>query len=663
VTLTVSSTTPANYTYTTGVVSAAGPASLTGSTATTNTLTVTPLSAPTIAAAFSPTTMADGGSSTLTLTITNPNASIQLTGVAVAASPLPANLNGSGQATTCSSGIASFSGGNLSLSGATIASSGSCTVTLTLTSTTLSTYTYTTGAVSATGPSSVSGTTATTPTGLTVNAVPVPAVVSVNPNTGPTTGGTAVVISGSNFTGAFAVKFGNSSATSFAVIGSTQISAIAPAGSLGSVNVTVITPAGPSATSSADLFTYTVPADSVRLRALQLEATKLIAQNSGQAISGAIDDAVTEGFSDNGVFIMPGQTGLRFNFAADPVDPDEQPAPSRRDANQGAANAYGAGAATGDGTAGSVRARARGNRIDDAFNAIDQQMPKKAPPKQFREENDWLFWVDVRGSGINRWASSTSAAGTATVTQSQLTGLQVNALAGLTYKVTPNFLVGAVGGYETFNFTEQDINGKLTGDGWTAGAYLGWKILPTLRYDAAVAYSGINYNGTAGTAQGNFTGERWLAQTGLTGTYKAWGIVVEPSVKVYALWEHEGAYVDSLGTLQGNYDFATGRASAGTKMIYPFAWADKDILFAPYVGLYGDYYFTEDNAAAILAAGGVPLASEPLLQGWSARMVAGIGAKFANGGTIGVGAEYGGIGANFQSWTLKAKAQVPFGAQ
>jgi len=418
-----------------------------------------------------------------------------------------------------------------------------------------------------------------------------------------------------------------------------------------------------ASTSAVLTQTVNIPADSVKLRALQLEATKLIAQNSGQAISGAIDDAITEGFSDSGVFIMPGQTSLRFNFAVDPVDPDEQPAPSRKDANQGAVNAYGAGAATGDGTAGSARARARGNRIDDAFNAIDQQMPKKAPPKKFREEKDWLFWVDVRGSGINRWASSTSAAGTATVTQSQLTGLQVNALAGLTYKVTPNFLVGAVGGYETFNFTEQDINGKLTGDGWTAGAYLGWKILPTLRYDAAVAYSGINYNGTAGTAQGNFTGERWLAQTGLTGTYKAWGIVVEPSVKVYALWEHEGAYVDSLGTLQGNYDFATGRASAGTKMIYPFIWADKDIVFAPYVGIYGDYYFTEDNAAAIAVAGGVPLASEPLLQGWSARMIAGIGAKFANGGTIGVGAEYGGIGANFQTWTLKAKAQVPFGAQ
>jgi hypothetical protein len=398
------------------------------------------------------------------------------------------------------------------------------------------------------------------------------------------------------------------------------------------------------------------------LRALQLEVTKVIAQNSGQAISGAIDDAISEGFSDNGVFITPGQTSLRFNFAADPVDPDDQAAQPRKDGSAAAANAYGSGPASGGGAASTAPGRQRG-RIDDAFNAIEQQMPKKAPPKSFREEKDWLVWVDVRGSGVNRWGSSTTPAGVVTTTQSQLSGLQLNALAGLTYKLVPNFLVGVVGGYETFNFTEQDINGKLTGDGWTVGSYLGWKIAPTLRYDAAFTYSGIGYNGTAGTAQGNFNGQRWMAQTGLTGSYKAWGAVFEPSARVYALWEHQGAYVDSLGTMQGTYSFATGRASAGAKVTYPFAWADSGILLAPYLGAYGDYYFTEDDAAAILAAGGVPLASTPLLQGWSARVVGGIGAKFASGGTIGVGAEYGGIGGNFQTWTVKAKAQVPFGAQ
>jgi hypothetical protein len=65
----------------------------------------------------------------------------------------------------------------------------------------------------------------------------------------------------------------------------------------------------------------------------------------------------------------------------------------------------------------------------------------------------------------------------------------------------------------------------------------------------------------------------------------------------------------------------------------------------------------------MIAAGSVPLASTRLLQGWSARMVAGVGSRFESGGTVSVGGEYGGIGADYQTWTVKAKAQVPFAAR
>jgi hypothetical protein len=136
-------------------------------------------------------------------------------------------------------------------------------------------------------------------------------------------------------------------------------------------------------------------------------------------------------------------------------------------------------------------------------------------------------------------------------------------------------------------------------------------------------------------------------------------ISIEPSLRVYALWEHENAYVDSLGTQQASYDFATGRASAGAKASYPVPWMDG-VLLVPYLGSYADYYFTMDDAAAIVAAGGIPLALTPLLQGWSARVTGGVGARFAGGAGLGVGAEYGGIGSNTRIWTFTAKARVPF---
>ncbi|HEY2665905.1 MAG TPA: IPT/TIG domain-containing protein, partial [Actinomycetota bacterium] len=101
----------------------------------------------------------------------------------------------------------------------------------------------------------------TSPTGAADTftfVTPPPAVSGVNPNAGPAGGGTSVVISGMNFTGASGVSFGTTPATSFTLNNAGQITAVAPAGS-GQVDVTVTTPAGTSAAGAADRFTYTPP--------------------------------------------------------------------------------------------------------------------------------------------------------------------------------------------------------------------------------------------------------------------------------------------------------------------------------------------------------------------------------------------------------------------
>lgn len=85
-----------------------------------------------------------------------------------------------------------------------------------------------------------------------------PTVTSVSPTAGPTSGGTTVLITGTNFGNSTAVKFGATSA-GFTVNSTTQITAIAPAGSAGTVDVRVTTSAGTSPTSAADQFTYLAP--------------------------------------------------------------------------------------------------------------------------------------------------------------------------------------------------------------------------------------------------------------------------------------------------------------------------------------------------------------------------------------------------------------------
>jgi Regulator of chromosome condensation (RCC1) repeat/IPT/TIG domain len=85
-----------------------------------------------------------------------------------------------------------------------------------------------------------------------------PSVTGVSPAAGVVKGGTAVTITGTNLTGAAAVKFGATAATEFKVESPTTIAAVSPAGA-GTVDVTVTTPVGTSAKSGADRFSYESP--------------------------------------------------------------------------------------------------------------------------------------------------------------------------------------------------------------------------------------------------------------------------------------------------------------------------------------------------------------------------------------------------------------------
>ncbi|MDA8294314.1 MAG: IPT/TIG domain-containing protein [Actinomycetota bacterium] len=89
----------------------------------------------------------------------------------------------------------------------------------------------------------------------TTQIVAGPAVFSVAPSTGGLSGGTSVTITGSGFTGATAVDFGSTPATSFTVDSDTQITAVSPPGA-GVADITVTTAKGTSASWSGDRFAW-----------------------------------------------------------------------------------------------------------------------------------------------------------------------------------------------------------------------------------------------------------------------------------------------------------------------------------------------------------------------------------------------------------------------
>ncbi|MFF6783707.1 IPT/TIG domain-containing protein, partial [Streptomyces sp. NPDC012510] len=92
--------------------------------------------------------------------------------------------------------------------------------------------------------------TVTTPGGtsnsLVYTYLAAPAVTGVSPNQGPVSGGTTVTLTGSNLSGATAVRFDQVAAASFTVNSATQITAITPPHAAGAAAVTVTTPGGTS---------------------------------------------------------------------------------------------------------------------------------------------------------------------------------------------------------------------------------------------------------------------------------------------------------------------------------------------------------------------------------------------------------------------------------
>lgn len=84
---------------------------------------------------------------------------------------------------------------------------------------------------------------------------PLPGIAAIGPTSGPAAGGTSVLISGHDFTGATSVTFGGTPASSFSVVAETTITATAPpSSSAGSVPVSVTTLAGSA--SAPSQFSY-----------------------------------------------------------------------------------------------------------------------------------------------------------------------------------------------------------------------------------------------------------------------------------------------------------------------------------------------------------------------------------------------------------------------
>ncbi|MEO5822775.1 MAG: IPT/TIG domain-containing protein, partial [Vicinamibacteraceae bacterium] len=100
------------------------------------------------------------------------------------------------------------------------------------------------------------GQSATLTGGFTYTAPTMPTLTSLSPVSGPTAGGTAVALTGTNFAAGTTVSIGGTAAASVVVVSSTRITAVAPAGTAGARDVRVTLSSG-QATTLTGGFTYT----------------------------------------------------------------------------------------------------------------------------------------------------------------------------------------------------------------------------------------------------------------------------------------------------------------------------------------------------------------------------------------------------------------------
>lgn len=116
---------------------------------------------------------------------------------------------------------------------------------------------------------------------ISAEVQPVPAVTEIAPTSGSVSGGTELKLTGTNLTGASAVKFGTLTASNFKVESDTEIVATAPKSQkVGAVDITVTTLAGSSSTSREDRFTYlgcVVP----KLKGKKLSKAKQLINSAG----------------------------------------------------------------------------------------------------------------------------------------------------------------------------------------------------------------------------------------------------------------------------------------------------------------------------------------------------------------------------------------------
>ncbi|WP_073013980.1 choice-of-anchor D domain-containing protein [Roseibium suaedae] len=229
--------------------------------------------------------------------------------------------------------------------------------------------------------------------------------------------------------------------------------------------------------------------------------------------------------------------------------------------------------------------------------------------------------------------------------------------AGVDYRFADSALVGIMGQLDITDEENRAANTAADGTGWMVGPYTVIRLHQNLYFDARATY-GQSYNrvNALGLFYDDFTTNRLLLQSGLTGDFQFGDLAFNPFAKVTYYWEEQEGYTDTLGNWIPSQDFDLGRLEFGPQVTWDIP-TDDGLQLALMFGFSGIYDFDLLQSEAV---------SDPSLESANQRFRAkakGGVAVVVPGRNIQVKGEgyYDGIGAkDFEAFGGALRLSVPF---
>ena len=211
-------------------------------------------------------------------------------------------------------------------------------------------------------------------------------------------------------------------------------------------------------------------------------------------------------------------------------------------------------------------------------------------------------------------------------------GLDASSTFGLYYlgvdmMASEDLLVGALLQWDHAETVTGTYRSEVSGDGWLAGPYMVARLAENVYLDARGAWGrSENDVNPIGLYTDAFETSRWLVEANLTGEMTSGNWRLSPQIGIAYFNEEQDAYTDTLGFLIPSQEITLGRINAGPELAYRFLNAEGGY-FEPYVRLTALWDY--DDADVYNAAGNLQG-----IGGLRADARFGLTAELPNGGLI-----------------------------